>query len=65
MLRLLLQEFDFLLTRFSIILALLVDNALYRLNLSLLLQNALLLLLLALLKFALLSSKLRSSVLSL
>ena len=65
MLRLLLQEFDFLLTRFGIILALLVDNALYRLNLSLLLQNALLLLLLALLKFSFLRSKLGSSMLSL
>ena len=64
-LRLLLQEFDFLLTRFGIILALLVDNALYRLNLSLLLKNALLLLLLALLKFSFLSGKLSSSVLSL
>ena len=65
MLRLLLQEFDFLLTRFGIILALLVDNALYRLNLSLLLQNALLLLLLALLKFSFLRGKLGSSMLSL
>ena len=65
MLRLLLQEFDFLLTRFGIILALLVDNALYRLNLSLLLQNALLLLLLALLKLSFLRGKLGSSMLSL
>ena len=65
MLRLLLQEFDFLLTRFGIILALLVDNALYRLNLSLLLKNALLLLLLALLKFSFLRGKLGSSMLSL
>ena len=64
-LRLLLQEFDFLLTRFGIILALLVDNALYRLNLSLLLKNALLLLLLALLKFSFLRGKLGSSMLSL
>ena len=64
-LRLLLQEFDFLLTRFGIILALLVDNALYRLNLGLLLKNALLLLLLALLKFSFLRGKLSSSVLSL
>ena len=65
MLRLLLQEFDFLLTRFGIIHALLVDNALYRLNLGLLLKNALLLLLLALLKFSFLRGKLSSSVLSL
>ena len=64
-LRLLLQEFDFLLTRFGIILALLVDNALYRLNLGLLLKNALLLLLLALLKFSFLRGKLSSSMFSL
>ena len=65
MLRLLLQEFDFLLTRFSIILALLVDNGLYRLNLGLLLKNALLLLLLAFLKLSLLGGQLSSAMLGL
>ena len=64
-LRLLLEEFDFLLTRFGIVLALLVNNGLYGLNLGLLLQNALLLLLLALLKLSLFGGQLGSSMLSL
>ena len=46
-LRLLLQEFDFFLASFGIVLALLIDDGLYRLNLGLLLKNAFLLLLLA------------------
>ena len=53
-LRLLQQEFDFLLARLGVILALLINNGLNRLNLRLLLEDTLLLLLVALLKLALL-----------
>ena len=53
-LRLLQQEFDFLLARLGVVLALLINNGLNRLNLRLLLEDTLLLLLVALLKLALL-----------
>ena len=65
MLRLLLEEFDFLLSCFSVILALLVNDALDGFNLGLLLQDALLLLLLALFKLCLPCVQLSSTMLSL
>ena len=64
-LRLLLQEFDLFLSRFCIILALLVNDALDGFNLGLLLQDALLLLLLALFKLSLPRVQLSSSMLGL
>ena len=64
-LRLLLQEFDFLLTRFGIILAFLVNDGLNSFNLGLLLKNALLLPFLALFKLAFFRGQLCPSVLSL
>ena len=64
-LRLLLQEFYLFLSRFCVILALLVNDALDGFNLGLLLQDALLLLLLALLKLSLPRVQLSSSVLGL
>ena len=64
-LRLLLQEFDLFLSRFSVVLALLVNDALDGFNLGLLLQDALLLLLLALFELSLPRMQLSTSVLGL
>jgi len=62
---LLLQEFDLLLTRLRVILALLVHDGFDSFDLGLLLKNALLLLLLAFLKLSLLGSQLSSAMLGL
>merc|ERR1719491_91848 len=64
-LRLLLQELDFLLTRLGIIFALLVDDALNSFDLGLLLKFALHLFFLALLELTLLGGELSSTMLSL
>ena len=61
----LLQEFDLLLTRLRVILALLVHDGFDSFDLGLLLKNALLLLLLAFLKLSLLGGQLSSAMLGL